>query len=908
MEFVNFEAETPQKQRKNHSPDPYRSINQQLKSLETYKNLCEKRILEIYPDHPLPITESHIGSSNPYISDLQIARNKISKLENQLHSNTLTNFEDFEDSTDEKYSILIREKLQLEESLRAEMLNNEEQRTYIEILKQALEESVSINVKKRESLKNVEESLPESGKNGKSRKSLETGLVEQGKTGNLEWRREIANLRNEVKDLESQVERSKGMIRSKDNELKILFSEKEKLQGQVEDLTRMVKDGKEEVLRLEEEKSALIDYVDEHSQKEIEMQNDLNDLNSLFNQIQQSLSETQMNYDEAKSTAHSQGLKVQALAQDLEKAQSSLKESQRLNSALQEKLSKTSENLSESRQEVISLKQKNETLQSNITTLSSTLSELQTESDSNLIQIETLKKAVLCKEELLFQQKSEVLSKNQEISSIKLINYSLEMEKISKTEEKMQINQSLDLESKKNLKLQEKNIELEGKLKTLELELRQRVQDEKGLRAELFRLERIKAEFEEAKIKIIEFKGRENEYNGLIRELHERNNEVSKEVDKLFDELKRVKEENKGIAERDEVIQKLVNENKFLQKIMEDEKKTMEYFKECLSKDKEMLDLKLKGRIEIEARLEVGNENLKKEVFELEKVVDSLRDEICELQFKVENQEISNLSLKNQVFATSQIVLDHLPISNTFSSIFSNSFISLIQNLASNQNPDTSLLCLFCEEASDQIKFITDINFSLQEEVNNKNIEISHFQIEINSLKSELNSLHHSISSYSSQIESLHHENSSLKSNLNEVINKNQEIQENYIQSNQKLQNYRNNSENSESIIKNLHYENRNFKEKFDQGDTIEAKSFSKNSNKLEDLSVQLQTLERDRLDLQFQLMKIDSQPRGKESIGFKEVSQKLTLCERQIMNYKKYLMGRVETPMRFRNSRGGFR
>ena len=83
----------------------------------------------------------------------------------------------------------------------------------------------------------------------------------------------------------------------------------------------------------------------------------------------------------------------------------------------------------------------------------------------------------------------------------------------------------------------------------------------------MFRLDRVRAEFEEAKIKIIEFKGRENEFNGLIRELHERNNEVSREVDDLFADLKRCKEENKGIQERELVIQRLANENKFLQKI-----------------------------------------------------------------------------------------------------------------------------------------------------------------------------------------------------------------------------------------------------------------------------------------------------------------------------------------------------
>lgn len=29
--------------------------------LQDYKNLCEKRILQIYPDHPIPLEEKHLG-------------------------------------------------------------------------------------------------------------------------------------------------------------------------------------------------------------------------------------------------------------------------------------------------------------------------------------------------------------------------------------------------------------------------------------------------------------------------------------------------------------------------------------------------------------------------------------------------------------------------------------------------------------------------------------------------------------------------------------------------------------------------------------------------------------------------------------------------------------------------------
>jgi chromosome segregation ATPase len=861
MEFVNSESETPIKKTRNQSPDPYRSINQQLKSLELYKNLCEKRILEIYPDHPLPISESHLGQSNPYLSDLQKAKQKISKLEQQLFSNSSSPLEDFPDSIPLKYSQLIKEKLQLEESLRAEMLNNEEQRAYIEILKQALEESLSINRKKSDSVKTV----------------------------SLESRRELANLKNLVKDLESQVERSRNLSKSKENEIKILFGEKENLEKQVQKLLNGLKESKEENLKLEEEKSALIDYVDEHSQKEIEMEAEMKELETLFQTMKENFEDSSKRAKEEEVKNKNCMNEIQTLTEELEKNIRLSREVQKNSAVFKEKLQNTEKELASVKEDKEKVDKKCESLLANIATLSETLKELQSESDSNSLLIEKLKKAVLEKEELIFQQKSEVISRTQELSSLKVINHSLEMENLSNIEEKSRFSKSFEQEAKKSLKIQESSLLLESQVKTLELELRQRVQEEKNLRSEVFKMSQCKAELENLKKESLELKFRENSQNELINELHVKNNEVASEVDKLFVEIQRLKGENCELNEKMKDFSRLVNENQFLLQMIEEEKKSMNYFKEVIAGDKNFLENKVKEHVENQSRLADELNFLQKQLKEQEKSFQIAKEQLNEASFKLENQEISSLSDKNKISSTFQVILSHFPFTedtfSRFSSILSDSFQVLLKKLRNKASPDPNILCEFSEQAADQLKFLSEVNFSLQSEINSKNLEISRFQGENKELSSELSALQVHLTAYSGQIDSLLRENSILKSELVTPAVKNNDSRS--FQS-QTLKNFKRNSD---------YFENRSKV----RNDQVEGYQNNEKEAKIENLSQELQVLERDRLDFQFQLLKIDGQHRGKDSALFHEVSQKLGLCERQILNYKKYLAGRVETPMRFR-------
>ncbi|OMJ75432.1 hypothetical protein SteCoe_25398 [Stentor coeruleus] len=119
-----------------------RTQAQRLRTLEQYRMLCEQRIQELYPGHSLPVKQEHLGSNSTLLNELQMSKQKIARLESQLAQQSTKepqqeNSQLFE--IQEKYKQLIKDKNDLEESLRAEMLNCEEQRTYIEVLKQAIE-------------------------------------------------------------------------------------------------------------------------------------------------------------------------------------------------------------------------------------------------------------------------------------------------------------------------------------------------------------------------------------------------------------------------------------------------------------------------------------------------------------------------------------------------------------------------------------------------------------------------------------------------------------------------------------------------------------------------------------------------------------------------------------------------
>ena len=60
----------------------------QIRSLESYKYLCEERIKDLLPSHPFPVLHEHIGIKSNSSQEILNLKQKISKFEQQLLKNS----------------------------------------------------------------------------------------------------------------------------------------------------------------------------------------------------------------------------------------------------------------------------------------------------------------------------------------------------------------------------------------------------------------------------------------------------------------------------------------------------------------------------------------------------------------------------------------------------------------------------------------------------------------------------------------------------------------------------------------------------------------------------------------------------------------------------------------------------
>ena len=100
-----------------------KQMAERIASLEAYKDLCEARIKELDPAHQLPVHQSHLGTRPINLQHAEAINKR---------------FDDMQGVLSQSHELKKRLQ-QAEESLRRETLNNEEQRAYIQILRDSLE-------------------------------------------------------------------------------------------------------------------------------------------------------------------------------------------------------------------------------------------------------------------------------------------------------------------------------------------------------------------------------------------------------------------------------------------------------------------------------------------------------------------------------------------------------------------------------------------------------------------------------------------------------------------------------------------------------------------------------------------------------------------------------------------------
>ena len=436
----------------NHLQEKIRSQTQRLRNLDQYKSLCEQRISEIIPGHSFPVKPEDLGSGLPlqHIQELNIAKQKISKLEQQLQQQYLKrpNLDNYNfpspsfqltlSQLQELYSTiyyhhyeLIKEKTAIEESLRSEILNCEEQRVYIEVLKQA----------------------------------LESNLEEIGITGkNIE---EIINRRqgNKVKS-EGEIKNLNNLLKIKTEECEKLINEKNDEDAHLENAASALQYAEEEVQRLEEEKAALLEYIEEHSAKE----------NNLFNDI-----------ENIKRESNEFERKNQHLLKEIENEKSHRAELERDLDNIKNESSRAEKTFRESHEtEIINIQSqvkqivmKNESLQANNIKLSQQLKEtqeelntLRLEYDKSIKEISTMKKNLSINEykaEEIEKSSQLILEKNK-----KIVN------KLEKTEKALQEYKEIKL---KEVETQYKNLQNDtnNEIKILQVEIESHISKEKDL-------------------------------------------------------------------------------------------------------------------------------------------------------------------------------------------------------------------------------------------------------------------------------------------------------------------------------------------------------------------------------------------------------------------------------------------
>ena len=326
----------------NQLREKIRSQATRLRNLEQYRILCEQRISELSPGHSFPVRPEDLGSgvSGSISLELSQAKQKISRLEQQLVSSsiklplgenytfpppttqlTLAQLQELYSALYHQHHDIMKEKNSVEESLRAEMLNCEEQRAYIEVLKQTLESNL--------------QDLGLSGRN------IGEFLARP------EGKQEDSNELSQIKEL----------LQMKIQECEILIREREKADKHLKEAAEALQYAEEEVERLEEEKESLLDYIEESSKKDKEQKSEIDKLQSQCEGLESKI-------NESLQDLHSETSARRGLEKELETVKS---------------LELECDNL---RQVIKSIESKNESLQLNNATLSNTLKETQEELDS----------------------------------------------------------------------------------------------------------------------------------------------------------------------------------------------------------------------------------------------------------------------------------------------------------------------------------------------------------------------------------------------------------------------------------------------------------------------------------------------------------------------------------------------
>ena len=420
--------------------DKIRSQAKRLSSLEQYKLLCEKRILELSPGHDLPVRPEHLGvqSSDLLRQQLHQAMQHIARLE-QTFAGTAPQ------TSNEHW---LSQKQQLEESLRQEVLNSEKQRAYIETLKQALEA-------KMEGLGVI--TTPTKSSLTPTNAKIQVSSVEQ--FAQLSQRHEQTDsIRREAERYKSVVKDQEAVLRQREMDLSDIRKSASALRVELEDTRQRLLQAEDEGKKLEIEKNTLMDFVQEQQQKESNLQTSLQTMkvelraaSAQTASLTEQLQETKAALTSSISRCKQQEEQLQRLVADNTQTQITYTQ---VKTALESTQSKTKEmtTRNQSLQEQLTASQThNESLQMELNTVSEQLKDAKQVRDQLRLDLDSTSKQCAYLQDALRSTKDALVSK--ETSELRL---KAELKELQRTYQNLRL-ESEDRDKSTHSRMQELN-------------------------------------------------------------------------------------------------------------------------------------------------------------------------------------------------------------------------------------------------------------------------------------------------------------------------------------------------------------------------------------------------------------------------------------------------------------------
>lgn len=222
-----------------------KQAGERVQALERYKELCERRVADLDPQHAFPVQPGHLGQrpAGGFGRQADLMQQKLNEVQGQLIQ-----------LGDLKHRLRLTE-----ESLRRETLANEEQRAYIQVLREALE------------LK-----LTQQGLVFKGAVSLATGLVLESNVDGfvqlVNAQRGLEALRLDYSQLRGQLAETQQAQERREQDLvgRLTRQADEQRQGFLaaeSALRQKLTKTQAKKRQLKADKNQLLDYVEDHVQK-----------------------------------------------------------------------------------------------------------------------------------------------------------------------------------------------------------------------------------------------------------------------------------------------------------------------------------------------------------------------------------------------------------------------------------------------------------------------------------------------------------------------------------------------------------------------------------------------------------------------------------------------------------------